>query len=268
MTCRRCGKDIVDGSKTCPVCGTSQGTYTKLRDYSAVAPAKKKSRTNRIVSIITIVLSLIGIAAMIFFSSASAEDTDYQRMVNAYEKGDDQLLMGEVAKYRNKYPKSTERIAEGEEWLRILRGYAPTPEPTPEDDDSDTTAEEIVKTLATERIGFESVVLGEPNAEFARSLSIYWRNISGKTISSIFFNVTAYDADGNPAKCTVRDKAEALLEQKAGEFTPNPNGDIYRSHWSNVWYGENIDHIEIKSVIIYYSDTENSWEELPMGVAK
>lgn len=268
MICRRCGKDIADGSKTCPVCGISLGTYTKLRDYSDVKPAKKKSRTNRIVSIMTIVFSLIGIAAMIFFSSASAEDTDYQRMLRAYEKGDDQLLMGEVAKYRNKHPKSTERIAEGEEWLKILRGYAPAPEPTPNDDDSDAPVEDIIKTLATERIGFESIVLSEPNAEFARSLAVYWRNISGKTISRVFFDVTAYDADGNPVKCTVRDKADALLEQKSGDFKPNPDGDVYRSYWSNAWYGENIDHIKIKSVIIYYSDTENSWEELPMEVNK
>lgn len=260
MTCRRCGKDIADGSKTCPVCGVAQGTYTKLRDYSNITPPKKKSRMNRIVSIMTIILSIIGIAAMIFFSGSATEENDYQKILAAYEQGDDQLLMGAVAKYRNKYPDSTERIAEGEEMLRILRGYGPQPETNLEDIPIDKT------TPATERIGFESVILSEPNVELAHSLTIYWRNISDKTIKNIYFTVNAYDADGNPAKCTNRDNSEALLEQKEGAFKPNATGDVYRSYWSNVWYGENIDYVKIKNVIIYYDDEENSWEMLAMEV--
>ncbi|MCL2081342.1 MAG: hypothetical protein FWH16_04510 [Oscillospiraceae bacterium] len=252
MICRRCGQDIMEGSANCPMCGIAQTSYIKPRDYSKMS-ARKKRRGNRVVSILTIIISVVGIVAMVFFSGRSTEEKDFQKILDAYEARDDQLLMVTVAQYRNNYPKSTARIAEAEGLLLILRGYGGETPVTPPADLKDVYADE--------RIGFEGVVLGEPNFELARSLVIYWRNITEREIAHIYFKAMAYDSGGKPASCTVRGMPEALLEQK-NIFKPNPEGDVYRTYWPNVWYGENIEYVRIESVIIYYDN--GAHEVLPM----
>lgn len=259
MLCRRCGNDIVEGSEMCPVCGISQKTYITPRNYDNVPVSRKKRPRGYFISMLAMIVAVAGVFGMIYLSNKETEKVDYEKVLSAYNAEDEDLLMLSVGQYLKKHPNSN-RADEVQGYLNKLRGIddniIDAEQESPEDLAErlwQAELERLKSTASDDILCVDSVVLGKEEYDRSHSLTIYWRNMSKKTISEIQFKVVAYGADGKEFKCEQRERSD-ITARADNEYVTNREGGVYQNIWLNAWYGSGIDHIEITRIRIYYDD--------------
>ena len=91
----------------------------------------------------------------------------------------------------------------------------------------------------------------EPNSAGGITVDIDFQNTGTKTIKSIVFTLTPFDAEGRQVSCEVNRKGATDLTA-TGYF--RADSGYYSKYWENVWYSRVIKYIRVTAVAITYLD--------------
>lgn len=111
-----------------------------------------------------------------------------------------------------------------------------------------STSEDTVDKSVPIQISKLSVSL--PNSNSGRNLRIEWRNVSGKTISSITFTVEALNGAGKSAKCS-RGDYSIYRATATGPFV-HGDGMDGAVVWESAWYNSAIENVRLIGIKIEY----------------
>ncbi|MCX5903075.1 MAG: hypothetical protein NTV89_06300, partial [Proteobacteria bacterium] len=91
----------------------------------------------------------------------------------------------------------------------------------------------------------------EPNSAGGITVNLDFQNVGTKTIKSIVFTLTPFDADGRQVSCDVSRKCSTDLT--ATGYLRADSG-YYLKYWENVWYSRTIKYIQVNAVTITFMD--------------
>ena len=101
-------------------------------------------------------------------------------------------------------------------------------------------------------ISISKILVTPPNSASGVGWSIIWKNTSKKSIKYARFEVVPYTRVGEIATCEIRDYSN-FTGKVTGPVKPGATHGRKRS-WSNSWYNNTIDKIELVRIDIEYMD--------------
>lgn len=99
-------------------------------------------------------------------------------------------------------------------------------------------------------IEVKRISVEKPNYFDGIDMNIAWRNLSGKEIKYIYFDVQAFNAVDDPVKCDIRRESVRTV-YVPGPIPANFNNTHY---WDAIWYNRTIKRAEILNIRIEYMD--------------